>query len=342
MGPERPTRKLRGWDLTFPAGFCLNLQMDESSQLAGRFMPSRVYARWKWTVRFGLFAVPLILFLAGGVVLYLTPTKYESKAVFEYRGSRTQMDAVLLLKSRNVLGDVVSALELTKRFDMDKESCVEVLTKVTETQVDPATGQIEVSVTHTQKEVACDVAAELTRALDRHESMLARDAINFRLDAAKRSVVAAEDEADARRKAFAQLVSVRGEQPADPVSRLDLDAARIDWEQVHRHAADLRMQVAEMERELSSVGKFVTVHSEPVIAQNRAGRKTEDSLAEVSLESLGYGLLYALLVPYLFELACPFHRRKFITPAKKVAPVADDEWSGTARDSDLVPAGGNG
>ena len=137
-------------------------------------------------------------------------------------------------------------------------------------------------------------------------------------------------------------VAVRGEQPADPVSRLDLDAARINWEQVHRHAADLRIQVSEMERELASVGEFVTVHSEPVISQNRAGKKTEDSLAEVSLESLGYGLLFALLVPYLFELACPFHRRKFITPVKKEVTLADDEWSGTAKDSDLVPARGNG
>ena len=328
--------------MTFRASICLNLRMDEHLQLAGRFSPSKVYARWKWTVRFGLFAVPLILFLAGGMVLYLTPTKYESKAAFEYRGGHSPAEAAALLKSRNVLGDVVSTLELSKRFDLDRETCIEILTEVTETQVDPVTGQIEVGVIHAQKEVARDVAAELTRALDRYESTRARGAITLRLEAAKRSVVAAEDDADARRKAFVQLVAVRGEQPADPVSRLDLDAARINWEQVHRHAADLRIQVSEMERELASVGEFVTVHSEPVISQNRAGKKTEDSLAEVSLESLGYGLLFALLVPYLFELACPFHRRKLIAPVRKVVSGADDEWSSSVEDSSLVPSSGNG
>ena len=305
-------------------------------------MPSKVYARWKWTVRFGLFAIPLILFLAGGVVLYLTPTKYQSKAVFEYRGSRTPAEAAALLKSRNVQVDVADTLQLTQQWGYDRETVQTVLSTITETQIDPSSGQIEVSVTHTEKDSARDIAAELPKALDRYEATLARNAITRRLEAAKRAVTTAEDEAAARRKAFAQLVSVRGEQPTEPLSKLDVDAARIDWEQVHRHAADVRTLVAEIGLELESVGKFATVHTDPVIPQNPAGKKAEDSLGEVSLESLGFGLLFALLVPYLFELVCPFHRRKLITPVKKEVALADDEWSGTAKVSDLVPAVGNG
>ena len=80
--------------------------MDEGPQLAGRFLPCKIYVRWKWTLRFGLFAVPLIVFLIGGVLLYLAPTKYESKAVFEYHGPRTPVEAAALLKSRNVLIEV--------------------------------------------------------------------------------------------------------------------------------------------------------------------------------------------------------------------------------------------
>lgn len=41
--------------------------MASKNMLAGRFLPSRVYARWKGTARFGLCTLPLILFLAGGV-----------------------------------------------------------------------------------------------------------------------------------------------------------------------------------------------------------------------------------------------------------------------------------
>lgn len=343
MNLERPTRKFEGRGLTFPAGFYLNLRMDESSQLPGRFLPSKVYARWKWTVRFGLFAMPLILFLVGGFVLYLAPTKYESKAVFEYRESRTLAEAAALLKSRNVQVAVCDTLELTKRLDCDKETVVEVLTKNTETKVDPASGQIEVVVAHAQKELARDIAAELPKALDRYEATLERNAINRRLEATKRAVVAAEDEAAEKRKAFSLLISVRGEQPVEPLAKLDMDAARIDWEQSHRHAADLRTQVSEVGLELERVGKFATVHTEPIISQYPAGKNAEDSLGEVSLEALGYGLLFALLVPYLFELACPFHRRRIKQPVRiAVAPDSTDEWSALPKQSDLVPSGLNG
>ncbi|OYV07241.1 MAG: hypothetical protein CFE26_02060 [Verrucomicrobiales bacterium VVV1] len=315
--------------------------MDESPQLSGRFLPSKVYARWKWTVRFGLFAMPLILFLVGGFVLYLTPTKYESKAVFDYRGSRTPAEAAALLKSRNVQVDVCDALELNKRLDCDKETVVEVLTKNTETRIDAASGQIEVVVTHVQKELARDIAAELPKALDRYEATLARNAINRQLEALRLAIRNGEDKAGIHRKDLLQLISVRGEHPTDTASQLDVTASRIDWEQEFRRVTDNKSRAAELDLELASLGKFATVHTDPVIAQNRAGTKTEDSLTEVSLESLGYGLLFALLVPYLFELACPNHRR-FITPVKKMSTLSDDEWSLTAKDSDLVPAGGNG
>jgi len=317
--------------------------MDESSQLPGRFLPSKVYARWKWTVRFGLFAVPLILFLVGGFVLYLAPTKYESKTVFEYRGGRTPAEAAALLKSRNVQVDVAETLQLAQKWGYDRETVHSILSGITETQVDPASGQIEVTVTDTEKESARDIAAELPKALDRYEATLARNAITRRLEAAKRAVTTAEDDAAEKRKAFAQFVSVRGEQPAEPLSKLDLDASRIDWEQAQRHAADVRTLVAEIGLELESVGKFATVHTDPVIAQNPAGKKAEDSLGEVSLESLGYGLLFALLVPYLFELACPFHRRRIKQPVRKQeSPTFTDEWSGPPSESDLVRSGANG
>ena len=329
--------------LTFLAGFCLNLRMDESPQLAGRFLPSKVYARWKWTVRFGLFGVPLILFLVGGFVLYLAPTKYESKAVFEYRGSRTPAEAAAVLKSRTVQGDVAETLKLAQQWGYDKETVRSILSGITETQVDPASGQIEVAVTHTEKESARDIAAELPKALDRYEATLARNAITRRLEAAKRAVTTAEDEAAAKRKAFAQLISVRGEQPVEPLSKLDLDASRIDWEQAQRHAADMRTLVAEIGLELESVGKFATVHSDPIIPMSPTGKKSEDPIGEVTLEALGYGLLFALLVPYLFELVCPFHRRRIKPPVRKaVAPGSTDEWSGPPKQSDLVPSGLNG
>lgn len=52
-------------------------------EIRGRFLPSRVYSRWKWTVRFGLLIVPFLSFLAGGLTLYLTPGTYRSTTLIE-------------------------------------------------------------------------------------------------------------------------------------------------------------------------------------------------------------------------------------------------------------------
>lgn len=329
--------------MTFPAAHCLNLWMDESSQLAGRFLPSQVYARWKWTVRFGLFAVPLILFLAGGFVLYLEPALYESKAVFGYHGNRAPVEAAALLKSRNIQVEVCNALELHKQLDVDRETVVEILSKATETRLDPVTGLIEVSVTHPRKELARDVAAGLVKALERYEATLSRNSIELRLQALRLAIRDGEDEADARRKDLLQLIAVRGEAPADPASKLDITASRIEWEQECRRVADNKNRAAEMDLELSSLGRFTTIHTDPVISQTPAGKKSEDSLGELSLESLGYGLLFALLIPYLFELACPFHRGRIKQPpGKATAPDSIDEWSAPTGSPNLAPSGLNG
>jgi|GEM_PF-5355183 len=43
----------------------------DADEITGRFLPSRVYCRWKWTVRAGLTVVPMLVLLGGGLVLFL-------------------------------------------------------------------------------------------------------------------------------------------------------------------------------------------------------------------------------------------------------------------------------
>lgn len=314
--------------------------MDGNSQLVGRFLPYRVYARWKWTVRFGLLAVPLIVFLTGCVLYYLEPTKYESKALLEYRGERTPVEAAALLKSRTVLDEVCTALELHKRWGYDRETSIEILKGVTETEVDPATGWIGVAVTHTEKESARDIAAELPKALTRYEIRLATTGIESRRQALIHSLRDNEDKAEERRKSYLQLISVRGEQPTEPASKLDVSASRIEWEEECRRVIALRGRISDLELDAAGLEKACIVHTDPVISQNPAGKKSEDSLGDLSLSSLGYGLLFALLAPYVFELACPDHRQRLKRPQKKSAcQPSGNEWSEPSGQSDLVPHG---
>lgn len=308
--------------------------MNKKNRLAGRFLPSRVFARWKWTVRFGLSALPLILFLGGGMVLYLTPNRYQSAAVFEYLGKRPPVEAAALLKSYNVTERAISSLDLTRREGIDKETLFRVISKVSATKVDARTGMIELRVTHTRKEIARDLAAELPKALETYEQSLAIAAINLRLEAAEKSVTEAGDEAATKRQALVRLISVRGAEAADPVSRLDLDAARADWDHAYRRVLDGRTQAADARRELAAPGNWVVIHSQPVISQSPVDKKPDKSLGAVILQALGAGLAFSLLAPYLLELAFP-RRSRPVSPGK-------DAWSEAADDSELVGLPANG
>lgn len=298
--------------------------MSIKNRLAGRFLPSRVYARWIWIVRFGLSALPLTLFIAGGVTYYLTPSRYESTAVFEYLGKRPSAEVAALLKSRGVIGPAVTSLSLTERLGLDSDSLSKMISKAIRTTVDSGTGMIELTVEDLQGELARDLAAELPKSLDAYEKSIASAEITVRLEAAEDSVTEGEDEANAKRQALARLISVRGDQAADPVSQLDLDAARGDWDHAYQRVLEGRAKAADARRELAALGKWVVIHSPPVISLDPVGRKPGESMGEIIGASLGVGLAFALLAPYLLELAFPRRRQSGLASKNSALEAADE------------------
>ncbi|RYD20717.1 MAG: hypothetical protein EOP88_13990 [Verrucomicrobiaceae bacterium] len=277
--------------------------MAKKKRLAGRFLPSRVYARWKWTVRFGLSALPLILFLSGATTLYLSQARYRSTAVFEYLGSRPAGEVTGLLKSWNVVKPAVSSLDLVQRFTVDSETAVGIVDGLTETSVDAASGLIRVEVTHTDKEIARDLAATLVSSLDDYEKSLVTAGIRKRLELAENELTAAEDEAEQKQEALARLIALRGNDTQDPVARLDLDAARVSWEHARTSALDAGSRIAAHQRELANPGKWVVMHTPPVISSKAV--TPEKSWTYFILSAIGTGLAFALVIPYLLELAFP-------------------------------------
>lgn len=277
--------------------------MAKKKRLAGRFLPSRVYARWKWTVRFGLSALPLVLFLAGATTLYLSPERYRSTAVFEYLGTRPAGEVTGLLESRNVVRPAVSSLDLVERFSVDSDTAVKIVNKLTDASVDAESGLIRVEVTHTNKEIARDLAATLVSSLEDYEKSLVTSGIRKRMELAESELTAAEDESEERQEALARLIALRGSDTQDPVARLDLDAARVGWEHARTSALDARTRIAAHKRELANPGTWVVMHTPPVISPSSV--EPEQSWTYFILSSIGTGLAFTLVVPYLLELAFP-------------------------------------
>ncbi len=279
--------------------------MEPKKRLAGRFLPSRVFARWIWIVRFGLSVVPLILFLAGSLVLYFAPSRYQSSAVFEYLGKRPLPEVEALLKSRNIFDIAADRLELSKRLGVSKGTAFDLVSPQLETSLDAASGWIKLEATYSKSDLARDIAAELTKALESYESSLATRATETRINALETAVTDARDESDAKQQFLTRLISVRGYAPVDPIASLDVDAARHDWQNARARVLDAEAVLAEARLELANPGRWVEIHSVPQISDKAVGRDSDDSLGSVTLKALGAGLAFALLTPYLLELAFP-------------------------------------
>jgi capsular polysaccharide biosynthesis protein len=277
--------------------------MEKKKRLAGRFLPSRVYARWKWTVRFGLSALPLILLLAGCVVLYLTPSRYQSTIVFEYLGKRPPADVAALLKTNQVIGLASKQLELSGLMGVDSATLNEIVAHNLRVKVERGTGFIELKVTDTRKEVARDLAEGMVNALATYEKSIASSAIELRQNELHQATRDTEDQAEEKLKNLTRLMRLSGGAEADALSQLEIDAARGDWEAARQQVREFQNQSEHAERELRNPGKWVEILSQPTISPSAVKPKT--TLNDTILRSLAIGLAFALLAPYLLELAFP-------------------------------------
>jgi capsular polysaccharide biosynthesis protein len=277
--------------------------MEKKKRLAGRFLPSRVYSRWKWTVRSGLSALPLALLLTGCVVLYLTPNRYQSTVVFEYLGKRPPVDVAALMKTGQVINLAAKELKLTELFGMDSESLREVVARDLKVKVERGTGFIELKVTDDRKEGARDLAEGLVKALDTYEKSIALSEIELRQEELRQAERDAEDLAEEKLKDVTRLVRMTGGVAADALSQLEIDAARGDWDAARQQVRELQNQSRQAEREIANPGKWVTVLSSPSLSSMAV--KPETTLDEIIFRSFAIGLGFALLAPYLLELAFP-------------------------------------
>lgn len=104
---------------------------------------------------------------------YLQPSRYQSTAVFKYSGERPAAEVLALLKSRSVFDRVCELEGLHHQLEVSKDTAFEMMSHLVKARVDPASGTIEVKVTHTRKEIGRDLAAGLPKALDAYEAQFA-------------------------------------------------------------------------------------------------------------------------------------------------------------------------
>lgn len=285
----------------------------DPSEIHGRFLPSRVFNRWKWPVRIGLLVVPFLLLLSGGITLFLTPSKYQSTTLFSIeQGDKgpSAREVVELVKSRNTLERACRRLELANRFDVDMETAQRILCENISAKTVPETNLVEVSVTLLKNTDSRDVAQAIPESL--HTALVEAD----RNDTARKAqeivtlIHQASDAAQETAANVANLEKVHGAPPADNAAATLLERARRNSLLADAEVERLKaLHTARMTEGIDSLPSL-SIHSSPVISSTPHSPNMGRQLGELVLHSLGWGLLAALVIPYLLELAIPPFSRK--------------------------------
>ena len=276
-----------------------------SPEIDGRFLPSRVYHRWKWAVRFGLLVIPFLMLLSGGLTLFLSPNKYRSSAVFSIDQGPAPLEVVELVKSSNILGRVTRGLELHNRWYMDTETAQEIIRGITTAKILPETLLVEITVTHTNKTDARDIAQMLPESLHAELVETSRKQTKAKADEIALLVERSSDSARETAAVVANLEKFHGAVPVDMAAATVLERARRTSHFADAEVVRLRaLHTSRLTEDIDSLPSL-QFHSRPTIGDSAFSPKKGSELNLLILQSLGWGLLVALLMPYLSELVFP-------------------------------------
>ena len=288
-------------------------------EIHGRFLPSRVYHRWKGTVRFRILIVPLLVLLSGGITLFLTASKFGSSTVFSLENGPPPAEIVNLIHARRTVQRTTSTLELQKRWDVDSETAGSILDGISEAHILPDTSWIELTVTHTNKLDARDIAGEIPNALTDHLRELAQAGIAQNLAELNTLIQNASDTAEEKASHVAQIRKIHGSDTTDtevagPLQRA-LRASLLADAEVER------LQSLRQDMHTAKIDQLprLLIHTDPVIASSPASPDVAEELGKLTLHTLVTGLLVALLLPYLLEFVFPPGSGQ----PKQVRPLAD-------------------
>ena len=183
--------------------------------------------------RYGIILLTLLLvFMTAAVITYVMPKKYESEATIEVKprgGGMKPLGAMYndtsgaggvtpqffgtefeKIKSRNSLMKVVESLELVNRWNVDKETALNILKGIVSTQNIRGTDLISIRVRHTSKVDARDVTEEVAKAYRAYRAEIESGDAERQLHELNKAVRDQEDKVEERRKVLATIVRTKG------------------------------------------------------------------------------------------------------------------------------------
>jgi hypothetical protein len=274
----------------------------EAKEITGRFLPSRVYCRWKWIVRLGLMLVPFLILLSGGVKLFLSPNIYRSSTLFGLENGPPPEEIIELVKSRGLLARVAERLELAKRFNVDRETAVTVIREASDAEIVSGTRMITINVSLTGKIDARDIAEQIPNSLRDYLVEISRKQNEDKLVEIGRLIREATDVAEEKSFELSKVEKFLGADPTDAAALTKLERTRRASMLADAEVERLKnLRSASLTENLENLPRL-SIHTAPVIADKAHSPKVDQELGAIVLQALLFGLLSALLLPYLMEL----------------------------------------
>lgn len=249
-------------------------------------------------------------FFLAAVITYMTPKRYESHAVLEIKPpaisslsgvpnrdlSKFSQTEFVKLKSRNTLLRVVESLDLPRKWAIDQGRALLILEEIVRTENISGTDLYSITVRHTNKEDARDIAAGVAYAYRDYRNELSSNNAERAIMELKKVVREHEDRVDESRKILTIISHNKGlDGGTDPVDAQDYADAKRDFEMAQGLLEQLKLKLIEGEMiTWFTESGTVVVHDEPVIGDVPVSPNVSQNLALGAVGGLVVSPFFAL------------------------------------------------
>ncbi len=229
--------------------------------------------------RYGTILLTLLLvFMTAAVITYVMPKKYESSATIEVKPrdrAILPLDGIMptksvamtaqffgtefeKIKSRNSLRKVVENLDLESHWGVSAEQALEIVRNITTTENKRGTDLISITVRHTNKEDARDIATEVARAYRQYRTELENQDSDRGITELRKAVRVQEDKVEDKRKILTTISRTKdiiyyGERMGGGTGALDEDTAAAFALQSF---TELESEIIQLETQIDTLLKF--------------------------------------------------------------------------------------
>ena len=217
--------------------------------------------------------------MLAAVVTYVMPKKYESFATIEIKPRERAIDKpaptlsagneMEIIKSRNSLSKVIDSLDLLNRWAVDRETSLQILKGIMQTESIKGTDLIQIRVRHTNKEDARDIAMETASAYKEYRDEMYSESLDKRILEMRKAVREQEDKMEEKRKILTIIARNKGEGGGtDPVAKQDFADAKREFESEHSLLEQLKLKLITYDITKGLQPETVVIHDDPVISDS--------------------------------------------------------------------------